>query len=81
MEATKILLGITLFSLLLFVYSIIGIGKIGILANTHQVLIVKAQTAESLRRHIPRRFPSCPTDWVPYAMRIPYKVSRLSDKS
>ena len=78
MEATKILLGIPLSSFLFFVCARIGIGTIEILANTPQVLTVKAQTAESLQRHRPRRILSCPTDWVPYAMRIPYKVSLLS---
>ena len=81
MEATKILLRIPLFSLLFFVYARIGIGTIGIPANTHQVLTVKAQTDESLRRHIPIRVLSFLTDWVPCAMKIPYKFSRLIDKA
>ena len=47
------------------------IGTIGIMANTHHVLTVKAQTAKPLRQHIPIRVPSCLTDWVLYAMIIP----------
>ena len=81
MEATKILLGIPLFSLLSLVYARIRIGRIGIPAKTHQVITAKAQTAESLRQHRPITVLSCPTDWIPYALRIPYKVSRLSDKA
>ena len=46
----------------------IRIGTIGIPENTHQVLTVKSQTAVPLRQHKPRRVPSCPTEWVPYAM-------------
>ena len=49
----------------------IRIGTIRIPANTHQVLTVKAQTAVQLRQQRPRRVPSWPTDWVPYATRIP----------
>ena len=73
MEVTKILLGIPLFSLISFVYSIIGIGTIVITANTPQVLTFKAQEAKRLRQHIPRMVPSCPTDRLPYAMRIPVR--------
>ena len=51
----------------------IGIGTIGITANTHQVLTVKAQNYKLLQQHRPRRFPSCLTDWLPYAMRIPVR--------
>ena len=61
MEATKILLGIPLFSLLFSVYAIIRIGTIGIAANTHQVLTIKAQTAKPLRQHRPISVTSCPT--------------------
>ena len=43
----------------------IRIGKIGITANSHQVLTVKAQMAKTLRQHIPSRVPSCLTDWLP----------------
>ena len=71
MEVTKILLGIPIFSLLSFVYARFGIGTIGIAANTHQVLTIKAQTAKPLWQHRPRSVPSFPTDWLPYAMRIP----------
>ena len=81
MEATNFFLGIPLFSLLFFFYARIGIVTIGIPAKTHQVLTAKAQTAESLQKHIPRTFLSCPMDWILYAMIIPYKVSRLSDKA
>ena len=70
MEVTKILLGIPLFSLLSFVYARIGIGTIGIAANTHHVLTIKDQTAKPLRQHRPSRVPSCPKDWLPYAMRL-----------
>ena len=70
---TKFLLGITLFSLLYFVYAIIGIGTIGITVNTHQVLTIKAQTAKLLRQHRPSRVPSCLTDWIPYAMASPVR--------
>ena len=73
MEVTKILLGIPFFSLLSLVYDRMGIGTIGITAFTHQVLNIKAQTAKPLRQHRPRRVPSCPTDWLPYAMRIPVR--------
>ena len=71
MEVTKILLGIPLLSLLFFIYARIGIGRIGIAANTHQVLNVKAQTAVPLQQHRPRRVTSWTTDWLPYAMIIP----------
>ena len=56
-------------------YSNVGIriGTIVIPANTHQVLTVNAQTAKSIRQHRPRRVPSFPTEWVPYAMRIPLR--------
>ena len=81
MEATKILLGVPLFSFLFFFYARIGIGTIGIAAKPHYVLTAKGQTAESLIRHRTITVLSFPTDWIPYAMRILYKVSRLSDKS
>ena len=71
MEVTKILLGIPIFSILSFIYSIIGIGTIGITANTHQALTVKAQKAKSLLQHRPIMVTSCPTDRLPCAMRIP----------
>ena len=78
MEATKFFLGIPLLSLLSFFYARIGIGTIGIVAKTHYVLTAKGQTAKSLIQHRPRTVLSCLTDWIPYAMKIPYKVSRLS---
>ena len=56
----------------------IRIGTIGIPEKTHQVLTVKAQTAVPLQQHRPRVVLSCPTDWIPYAMKIPYKVSQFS---
>ena len=51
----------------------IKIGTIGIPSNTHQMLTVKAQTAAPLQQHTPRRVPSCPTNWVLYAMIIPLR--------
>ena len=71
MEVIKILLEIPLFSLLFFVYARIGIGTIGIAANTHHVLTIKSQTAKPLQQHRPRNVPGWPTEWLPYAMRIP----------
>ena len=56
----------------------IRIGTIVIAAKIHQVITAKGQTAVPLRRNIPRTVISCPTDWLPYAMKIPYKVSQLS---
>ena len=55
----------------------IGIRKvtIGIAAKTHQVLTAKGQTDVPLQRHRPITLLSCPTDWIPYAMKIPFKVS------
>ena len=73
MEVKKKLLGVPLFSLLIFVYAIIGIGTIVIPANTHQVLTIKDQMAKPLRQHRPRRVPSFPTDCLPYAIRIPLR--------
>ena len=53
------------------------IGTIGTAAKNHQVLTVKGQTYVTMRRHIPRIVLSCPMEWIPYAMKIPYRVSRL----
>ena len=77
------LLGVTLFSLILLFYAIIGIGRIGIAAKTHYVLTAKGQTAESLQQHIPIMVLSCPMDWIPYDMRIRNKVTLIdtSDKA
>ena len=37
----------------------------------------KGQTAVPLQQHKPRTVLSCPTDWIPYAMKIPYKVPSI----
>ena len=61
-STTKILLGITLLSLLSFVYTRIGIGTIEVTENTQQVLAVLTQTAKPLRQHRPIQVTSFPTD-------------------
>ena len=47
------------------------------------MLTAMGQTDEPMKQHIPIKFLSCPTDWIPYDMRIPYKVPSIdtSDKA
>ena len=55
---TKILLGVTLFSLLFLVYVRIRIKTKEFEVNTQQVLAISAQMGKPLRLHRPSRFAS-----------------------
>ena len=76
---TKILLGVTLFSLLFLIYVRIRISTKESEVKTQQVLAISAQTNKPLRLHIPSRFASWMPDWLPDSMAdTGNKVSRLS---
>ena len=61
---TKIMLGVSLFSILFLVYARIRISAKEVKVNTQRVLAVSALTGKPLRLHRPSRVASCLPDFV-----------------